>query len=514
MFAGCTSFGEYVHNGFKVGPNYVRPPAQTSPDWIDSSDARVKSDPPADCAWWTVLNDPALNGLIGSAYRQNLDLRAAGARITEARAQRAIAVGTLFPQTQTMTISALESQISQNLPIPFPQNFDLVTAGFNGSWELDFWGRYRRAVESADANLSASVEQYGEVLVLLLSDVASNYVQLRTFQQRLAYARQNVEIQRGSLKLAETRLKQGVSSELDVRQARAILWQTESLVPVFEAGVRQSSNALCVLLGMSPIDLASALGTAPIPMAPPSVALGVPNDLLARRPDVRRAERRVAEQCARIGMATADLYPALSVNGYVGFWAQNTHELFNGDSFTGALIPRFNWNVLNYGRIANNIIAQDARLQAVAYDYQQTVLRAGQEVEDGLTRFLHAQMQARFLDRSVADTARAVELVKVQFEGGTTDFNRVFTLQASLTSQQDQLAAAQGNIALSLIAVYKGLGGGWRCFQACGGMPAPCYPPEVETVPPPPAPELLPPPPPALSPSGQTPVQVAHHVAP
>ena len=510
--SGCTSFGEYVHNGFKVGPNYIRPAAQTEAEWIDSSDVRVKSDPPADCAWWAVLNDPTLNGLIGSAYRQNLDLRAAGARITEARAQRAIAIGTLFPQTQTMNLASLQSQFSQNLPIPLPVNFDILAAGFNGSWELDFWGRYRRAVEAANANLSVSVEQYGEVLVLLLSDVAVNYIELRTYQQRLAYAQKNVEIQRGSLKLAEARFKQGASSELDLRQARAILWQTESLVPVFEAGARQSSNALCVLLGMSPVDLASALGPAPIPTAPPTVALGVPADLLARRPDIRRAERQVAEQSARIGIATAELYPSLSINGYVGFWSQHSRELFNGDSFTGAFLPQFSWNVLNYGRIANNIAAQDARLQSVALNYQQTVLRAGREVEDALTRFLHAQLQAKYLDRSVVDSARAVELVKLQFEGGTTDFNRVYTLQASLTSQQDQLASAQGAIALNLVAVYKALGGGWRCFQRCNGMPAPCYPTGAES-PPAPAPELLPTPP-EVPPTAQRNVNVAQHVAP
>lgn len=508
--SGCTSLPEYVHNRFKVGPDYHTPAAPTAAEWIDINDARVKSDPPADCAWWTVLNDPTLNGLVGSAYRQNLDLRAAGARIIEARAQRSIAVGNLFPQSQSADLTILESQISQNLPIPFPQQFDLVAAGLNGSWELDVWGRYRRAVESADARLGVSVEEYGEVLVLLLSDVAVNYIELRTFQQRLANAVRNVEIQRGSLKLAEARFKQGASSELDVRQARSNLWQTESLTPVFEAGIRQASNALCVLMGMAPTDLAKALEPAPIPSAPANIALGAPADLLARRPDVRRAEREVAAQSARIGIATAELYPSLRLNGYVGFWAEDFNELFNGDSFTGSFMPQFSWNVLNYGRISNNIVAQDARLQSTALVYQQTVLRAGQEVENAVTRFLQAQRQARFLERSVADAQRAVELVQIQFEAGSTDFNRVYNLQAFLTSQQDQLAQAQGNIALNMVAIYKALGGGWRCFLQCQGMPAPCAAPMQLN---PAAPELLPAPP-VVSPNPQSANNVAEQAMP
>jgi NodT family efflux transporter outer membrane factor (OMF) lipoprotein len=500
---GCTSMREYVGNGFKVGPNYRRPPAPVAGAWIDMDDPRIKSDPPADCAWWAVFNDPVLDSLIDQAYRQNLDLRSAGTRIVEARARRSIAVGSLFPQQQTADITYLHAQISQ---------FNLWAAGFNGSWELDIWGRYRRSIEAADAVLQQSVEGYGEVLVLLLSDVAANYIELRTFQQRLAYAQMNVEIQKGSLKLAEARFSRGASTELDVRQARSSLQRTQAVVPTYEASAREAANALCVLLGMPPSDLATALGPAPIPTAPPEVALGVPADLLARRPDVRRAERAVAEQSARLGIATTDLYPSLTLNGYLGFLSDDIDKLFESTSFTGYIIPRFSWNVLNYGRIANNIVAQDARLQGVAFDYQQTVLKAGKEVEDSLTRFLHAQQRAKFLRGSVDDAKRAVELAELQFKGGTTDFNRVYNLQSLLAQQQDELAAVEGSIALNLVAVYKSLGGGWRCFLYCNGMPAPSHEllpaeefnPETiqgtEPLPPP-----LPTPPMAASPKSQSP---------
>jgi len=471
--SGCVSLREFVHNRFKLGPNYQPPPAQVAGTWIDFADPRVKSDPSADCAWWTVFNDPVLDHLIDTAYRQNLDLRAAGTRVIEARAQRGIAVGNLFPQQQSASMSYLHAQISENLNIPFPTQVNLWASGFNGSWELDLWGRYRRSIEAADANLGASVEGYGEVLVLLLSDVASNYIELRTFQQRLAYARENVEIQRGSWRLADVRFKQGASNELDVRQARSNLSQTEAVIPTYEASIREASNALCVLMGMSPTDLASSLEARPIPTAPPEVALGIPADLLARRPDVRRAEREVAAQSARIGIAQTDLYPSLSLNGYLGFLSNGFNDLFEAKSLTGFILPQVQWNVLNYGRISNNIIVQDARLQGAALKYQQTALKAGQEVENGLTRFLHAQQRAKYLQRSVTDAQRAVELVQFQFRTGTTDFNRVYNLQSLLAQQQDQLAAAQGSIALNLVAVYKALGGGWRCFLYCDGMPAP-----------------------------------------
>jgi NodT family efflux transporter outer membrane factor (OMF) lipoprotein len=478
---GCTSLRQYVGNGFKVGSNYLRPPAPVAGAWIDMDDPRVKSDPPADCAWWTVFNDPVLNGLVEQAYRQNLDLRAAGTRIVEARARRGIAVGSLFPQQQTADVTYLHAQISENLAIPLPTQFNLWAAGFNGSWELDIWGRYRRSIEAADAVLAESVEGYGEVLVLLLSDVAANYIELRTFQQRLAYAQMNVEIQKGSLKLAEARFSRGASTELDVRQARSSLQRTQAVVPTYEASAREAANALCVLLGMPPSDLAEALGPAPIPTAPVEVALGIPADLLARRPDVRRAERAVAQQSARLGIAQTDLYPSLTLNGYMGFMSNDIEQLFESTSFTGYILPQFSWNVLNYGRISNNIIAQDAKLQGVAFDYQQTVLKAGREVEDSLTRFLHAQQRAKFLRGSVADAIRAVELAELQFKGGTTDFNRVYNLQSLLAQQQDELAAVEGSIALNLVAVYKSLGGGWRCFLYCQGMPAPTH--DMQAIP-------------------------------
>ncbi len=411
---------------------------------------------------------------------QNLDLRAAGTRILEARAQRGIAIGNLFPQQQTANASYFHGQITKNLNIPIPSKLSLYTTGFNASWEFDVWGRYRRLIESSTAQVDVAIEGYGETLVMMLSEVATNYVRMRTFEQRLDFARKNVEIQRGSTQLAEQLFKNGAGTELDVRQARSNLAQTESLIPPLVAGRRLAANQLCILLGMPVTDLAPSLQPAPIPRAPVEVAIGIPADLVRRRPDVRRAEREVAAQSAQIGVAEADLYPRLALNGFLGYAANSFHDLFETNSFTAFVLPSLQWNVLNYGRIANNIITQDVRLQREALEYQQTVLTAGREVEDGLIGFLQAQQQAESLRQSVFEAGRAVELVLLQYQGGVTDFNRVFNAQSTLVVQQDQLAQTQGDIALRLIDVYRALGGGWRYFVG-GQMPMPQA--KVEAVP-------------------------------
>jgi NodT family efflux transporter outer membrane factor (OMF) lipoprotein len=473
LASGCTSMRAWWHNGCKVGPDYTRPSEPVATTWIDATDPHVKTDRAVDCAWWTVFNDPKLNGLIETAYRQNLDLRTAGTRILEARAQRNIAVGNLFPQSQTALGTYAHAQVSKNLNLPVPPGtLNIWATGFNASWELDFWGRFRRSIEATDADLGASMEGYGETLVLLLSEVATSYVQLRTFEERLQFARNNVALQKGSRQLAEQRFDKGVATELDVRQARSNLAQTEALIPPLEAGRRQAANRLCILLGMPVTDLAGQLGPADVPKAPAEVAVGIPAELLRRRPDIRRAEREVASQSARIGVAEADLYPRFSINGFLGYAANDFKDLFASRSLLGFVVPTFQWNVLNYGRITNNVRAQEARLQTATLQYQQTVLMAGREVEDGLVGFLQAQQQAARLEEGVREAARSVELVVLQFQGGVTDFNRVYTTQSAMVTQQDQLASTRGNIAINLIDVYRSLGGGWQYFVERPPTPA------------------------------------------
>jgi NodT family efflux transporter outer membrane factor (OMF) lipoprotein len=301
------------------------------------------------------------------------------------------------------------------------------------------------------------------VLVVLLADVASNYVQYRTFQQRIVYAKANVDIQRQSFQLATDKFESGATIERDTHQARQILEETEALIPALEIGQRLAANRLCVLLGIPPTDLDAILGAGSgVPVTPKEVVVGVPADLVRRRPDVRRAERLVAAQSARIGVAMSDLYPHFTVLGTIGVQAEDFDDLFRSGSMIGEISPGFRWDILNYGRLVNNVRVQDALFQELAYAYQDQVLIAGREAEDAIVAFLKSQEQTEHLAASVTAATRTVEITNDQYSEGAIDFTAVFVFQENLTESQDQLAVAQGDIALSLIEVYRALGGGWQ----------------------------------------------------
>ncbi|MGA2255978.1 MAG: efflux transporter outer membrane subunit, partial [Thermoguttaceae bacterium] len=465
-FSGCTSLSDYVHNGFKVGPNYQPARAAVATNWIDANDVRVRRNGDDLSKWWAVFNDARLDSLICYAYQQNLSLRVAACRVLESRAQMAIDTGNLFPQTQTMTGSYTRNALSREDANPLSSGlkrwYGQWNYGFNLSWELDFWGRLRRAIESDAANLDASVENYDDVLVTLLGDVATNYVTYRTSEQRIKYARENAALQRKTLQIVEGQRKVGIVGELDVVQARSTLEQTEAGIPELEIAQRQAANQLCILLGIPPQDLQARLGSGSIPTAPPEVAIGIPADLLRRRPDVRRAERQAAAQSAQIGIAQAQFYPYISINGTLGYSAQNFKDLFQEQALAGSVGPAFTWNILNYGRLLNNVRLQDARFQELVATYRNTVLSADQDVENGLVTFLRAQQRTKSQAASVADAKRAVDIVLAQYEAGTTDLTRVTLLQQNLVPLEDTLAQAQGEIATGLIQVYRALGGGWE----------------------------------------------------
>ena len=495
-FTGCTSFKDYVHNGFKVGPNYSRPAAPIARNWIDADDQRIRNESEDLSRWWTVFNDPALNNLICCAYRQNLTLREAGFRVLQARAQLGITTGQIFPQSQTITGSYSRNAASrqtisgQALVAPFYNQWNY---GFNLNWELDFWGRFRRAIESDSANLDASVENYDDVLVTLLGDVAASYVQMRTLEGRIKYAQDNVRLQRETLTITEARFQGGTTSELDVYQARSTLESTEAQIPELAISLRQTITRLCILMGLPPEELQSKLGPAPIPTTPAEVAIGIPADLLRRRPDVRRAERQAAAQSALIGVATADFYPAISINGTVGYSSERFSDLFRSSALNGSVGPSFQWNVLNYGRISNNVRLQDAKLQELVATYQQTVLSANKEAEDGLVTFLRAQQRTKLQAASVEDAEKAVEIVLAQYRAGAIDFTRVTQLEQTLVQQQDVLTQAQGEIVTGLIQVYKALGGGWQIrLTGCEITPLPPHDEPPATGTPSPASERLP----------------------
>ena len=483
--------------GCKVGPNYLRPAVPVKEDWLDAGHPKLIGEPQSPEQWWTVFEDQKLDQLVQDAYRENLTLRVAGMRVLESRAQLGIARGLLFPQTQTLNGTFQHTQISQNRPNffgTFP-GFNLTpddwTNTFAASWELDFWGRYRRAIEAASASLDSVVENYDDVLVILVSDTANAYIDLRTLERRVDYARENARLQAQTLKVIQDRFDNGRAANLDLSQAANNLAQTEALIPPLEAGRRIAANRLSVLLGQPPSDLTGRLGaTAEIPKPPPQVAVGVPADLLRRRPDVRRAERDLAAQSARIGVAASDFYPHISIGGTVGYESKNFSQLFQGNSLFGAVGPSFSWNVLNYGRIWQNVRLQDATFQRLAYVYQAAVLNADLEAENAIITYLKSQERVSALRRAVAEGKKAVATVDQLFVEGKVDFNRVFTIQAELVQIQDQLAASEGDVAKSLVAIYRALGGGWEIRLSDS---------ELESLPPPP--EAAPPPAPIPAPA-------------
>ncbi len=469
-----------------LGPEFQKPEAPVSERWQDIDAAQLKSDSVDYTAWWTLFGDPTLSKLIKAAYDQNLSLRIAAIRILEARAQLGIAVGNLYPQQQQASGGVVYQSASENQANTAAADlgFTDFDIGFDAAWELDFWGKFRRGVESADANFLASVADYDDLLVSLTADVANTYVLIRTFQQRLVLARDNVVIQQRSLKIADVRFRNGATTELDVQQAKTLLFNTQASIPRLETGLRQAGNALSILLGMPPGDLQDILGgSGAIPAAPREVAVGIPADLLRRRPDVRRAELQAAAQSALIGVAQANLYPSFSLFGSIGLAASSgtnttktgnsgVEELFDSHSLFFVGGPSFDWPLFNYGRIKNNVRVQDARLQQLLVNYQNTVLRAAQEAEDSMTAFVRARDEVRFRIDGEKAARRAVDLALTQYREGATDYTTVLNTQETLVTQQDQLTAVRGDVTRNLIALYKALGGGWQIRQGKALIPA------------------------------------------
>ena len=459
-----------------LGPNFEKPRAPVSKAWIEQGNAKVKTVKDADYKdWWKVFDDPVLNSLIQTAYKQNLDLQIAGTRILQARATLGIVVGEQYPQLQDVTGAYSYNRVSKNAANTGAGdlNFQDYIYGLDAAWEIDFWGRFRRAVESADASLIASIADYDAVLVTLTADVAATYTLIRIFQERLAVARENVDIQGKSFDLTDILYKNGAVTDLDVQQSKSLLRDTEATIPFLETGLRQSENALCVLLGIPPKNLNEMLtGPKIIPEAPSEVVIGIPAELLTRRPDIRRAELQAAAQSAQIGVARAELFPRISLVGFFGFESSDSSvtrtggsdfgDLFSWNSFTMSTGPTISWPIWNYGRLTNNVRLQDARFQQLLINYQNTVLRAAREVEDALIGFLLAQDQVALLQESVSAAKRAADLSYLQYQEGATDYTRVLNSQQFLLSAQDRLTLAKGSVPTNLIALYRSLGGGWK----------------------------------------------------
>ncbi len=462
-----------------VGPEFQKPEAEVADTWLEAHDPRVDTSSSAYQDWWAVFNDPVLDRLIATAYAENLSLQVAGLRILQARANLGFSIGLKYPQSQTIGTSFARSKSSENAP-PFSSLPDDVASridtetdfwgtSFDIAWEADIWGRFRRGIESAEADLAANMLNFDAVLVTLTGDVALTYTTIRTLEQRLAYLRENIAIQQRGLKLAETRFEFGATSELDVAQSRSLLRSTEAAIPLLQMQISMTKNILSLLLGMPPSTLADILGSeTSIPNASQNAAVGIPADLIRRRPDVRAAEMAAAAQSAGIGVAAADLYPQFVLAGSFGLAGESFSDQFGSGSASGFVAPLVNWNIFNYGRIKNNIRVQDARFQQLLVAYEIVVLNAAREVEDGLVGFLRSQERVQYLEQAVVAAQRSVELSLDQYESGLVDFQRVLNSQASLLGLQDALAGARGQIASSLVSTYRALGGGWQLREGNG----------------------------------------------
>jgi NodT family efflux transporter outer membrane factor (OMF) lipoprotein len=444
-------------NACAVGPDYTEPEADVQTGWTETESTLVDSKAALDPRWWeTAFADPVLNELTSNALQQNLTLRSAGLRVLQSQQQLAIAIGNQYPQQQQ--IGALAERQQEN-----SSRFNDYNVGFNLAWELDFWGRFSRQVESASAELDASVANYDDAMVSLVAQAAQSYLLLRTFQDRLEIARNNIKLQKESLRIAQAKLDAGDVSELDVDQATSLLHNTIASVPALEISLQQTKNALALLLGESPQEFNQLAGTTgAIPTTTPAITLGMPQDLIRQRPDVRAAERQLAAQSAQIGFAVTELYPHFSIGGSIGTSAMDSDDLFSNDGETWSFFGGFQWNVLNYGRLKSNVRLQDAVFQQLLVDYRFTVLQAQVDVENAIVAYLKSYEQVKAYRVAATASQKAVDIATAQYQDGLVDFNTVIGTLNALASQQDVLASTRGAVATNLVQVYKALGGGWQ----------------------------------------------------
>jgi NodT family efflux transporter outer membrane factor (OMF) lipoprotein len=466
----------------KIGPDYEAPTVEVENKWLEDGDTHLKMTDGDFRTWWKIFKDPVLDHFIDKAYAQNLTLRIAGLRILEARAELGMAIGDLYPQKQDFNGMLEDIRTPLFKKIGLGNSLLYSRIGLTANWEFDIWGKFRRAIESSDASLLAAVAEYDNTLLTLIGDVANSYVQIRTYEKRLQIAENNVSIQMDSVRIATSKFRGGSSTQRDVEQAKTILASTQASIPALRAKVRQYKNALSLLLGTPPDRFDHVVGFAKgdghIPAPPVQVVVGIPQDLLRRRPDIRQAELLAISESAKIGVAKANLYPAFSLSGSFGFVGSNTTGTSLSDMFSwGNQFYRFGpavqWNLFNYGQITNQVRGQDAVFQEALVSYQEKVLKAQKETEDALIGFLMTQNSAEYLAESTAAAQRSLNLAQLQYTEGITDFTTVLTAEQELLKQQDNFAQTLGLIATSLIDVYRNLGGGWQIREGKEFVPEP-----------------------------------------
>jgi NodT family efflux transporter outer membrane factor (OMF) lipoprotein len=459
--------------GCAVRPDYILPQISAPQSWhaeLGGGATADQADPLTLASWWTALNDPILTSLIDRAVQGNLDLKKARARVREARARRGINQADLFP-TLNATGSATYSRGSGS--VSTAQGSYAITArdsysvGLDASWELDVFGGVRRSIEAATADLQASGEDLRNVLVSLLGEVALNYIEARTFQARLAIAEANLAAQVETYELTAVRVEAGLTTALDVEQATYTLESTRSQIPTLQSGSEEAKNRLAILLGEHPGAVHTELAARqPLPVPPLEVAVGVPADLLRRRPDVRQAERKLAAQTAQIGVATVELYPKFSLLGSIGLNALDLTNLLSTASRAYSIGPSVSWRLFDAGAVRKTIEVQSTLQEQALIQYEATVLTALEEVENALVAFVEEQRRRESLREASRAAERAMALAQAQYGAGLVDFRSVLDAQRSLLSLQDQLAQSEGTVTSNVVRLYKALGGGWTSLGA------------------------------------------------
>jgi multidrug efflux system outer membrane protein len=473
-----------VVTGCMVGPNFHSPKTRAPSAWFGptphmSFDAARQAEL---VHWWTTFNDPMLTSLVDRAVKSNLDLQQAQARILQAWANRGIVAADLWPTIDsTATVTRSRSVTSSSgattatgttvTPVTVGKMHNLFQAGLDAAWELDVFGRVRRNIEAADADIQVSIEDYRGTLVTLVAEVALNYINLRDFQQEIIIAQNNLQSQQHTAGLTRKRFQVGLVSALDVANAEALVATTSSQIPVLETAAQQAIYNLSVLLALEPAALVKELSPASaIPTNPPEIPMVMPSALLLRRPDVRSAEAQIHSATARIGAATADLFPRFNLVGSTGFQGSKSNDWIKGINRVWSVSPSVSWNIFDAGRIRSNIELQKAIQKETLLAYQKTILTAFQDVENALIAYAKEQQRRTALIDAVNANRKAVKLSTLLYTEGQSDFLNVLDAQRSQYTSEQALVISTRSLSTDLVALYKALGGGWEAYERAGDL--------------------------------------------
>ena len=454
-------------SGCLVGPDYCRPAAPVSPTWQHGGNGHYLADGSDVHAWWLDFNDPVLEGLVFTALDQNLGLREAYFRILQARYRSGVVRGDLFPSADAKADYSYR-KLSRNgntfgsSPNAF-EPFSLYSSGFDVNWETDLFGRYRRILESAHAEIGVAVEDRHAVLVTLLADIATSYTETRMLEEQIGVAQRNLELQQRTHELTFSRARSGLVDEFDVKRAESNMYATAAAVPRLEAARQNALNRLCVLSGQPPRDMSQWLEpTATIPVASSDIDVGLPAHLLRRRPDVRKAEREIHAHCARVGAATAELYPELNILGTLNVDSRDFATMFASNSIAHSVGPSLKWDILNFGRVRNKVRVSEARWGEAVAAYRNTVLEAAEEVEDAMIDHLREQERTTLLTKAVAAARTAAHLAQSRYGKGLVEFTGLVDAQRSQLLLEEQLVLSRASITLDRIRLYRARGAAGR----------------------------------------------------